>query len=570
MLGEPAYRAGVGQQDAGVEDVGADGRSGALTLRGHGTHPHSRHAHSRPALVHAVGPGKSRGPERRTSPRAPRWRRCVAVVNEHVRALLVRRASPLPDEPEITPATPLFRDDTPERGVNGSPTSRPTPTDRPPAGPPGPGTASRRRSRDRPRRRSGSTRGSPPCSPQTPRCRSGRAAGPARPPCAPAGRRRRRRGTRTGRPGRCPWSRYVEKNAASTSSREKPHVIWVRSLVPKEKNSAASAISSAVTAARGSSIMVPILCGTVDPALARSTSAATARITARTSASSRTVATSGIMISGRGSPPASIRSAAASRIGPRLHGEQARDHDAEADAAEPEHRVLLVQPPDRLEQLLVRARPCSSRSSSSATLHRQVGEVGEELVQRRVDQPDRHRQPVHRLEDPGEVVALQRQQRGQGGLLAGLVLGDDEVLDQLAAVAEEHVLGAAQADALGAEPAGPGGVLGGVGVRAHPQPAYGVGVRHEPATASTRSLVDVLALEVAHHQRVGDRHLAGEHLAGGAVDRDHVALVAASARRARASFLRSASRRAPPRRRRRCGPCRGPPRRRARSCRRGW
>ena len=159
VLVEPAYGAGVGQQDAGVEDIGADGRSGALTLRGHGTHPHSRHAHSRPALDHAVGPGESRGPERRTSPRAPRWRRCVAVVNEHVRALLVRRASPLPDEPEITPATPLFRDDTPERGVNGSPTSRPTPTGRPPAGPPGPGTASRRRSRGRPRRRSGSTAG---------------------------------------------------------------------------------------------------------------------------------------------------------------------------------------------------------------------------------------------------------------------------------------------------------------------------------------------------------------------------------------------------------------------------
>ena len=34
----------------------------------------------------------------------------------------------------------------------------------------------------------------------------------------------------------------VQKNDASTSSREKPHVIWVRSLVPKEKNSADSAM----------------------------------------------------------------------------------------------------------------------------------------------------------------------------------------------------------------------------------------------------------------------------------------------------------------------------------------
>ena len=101
-------------------------------------------------------------------------------------------------------------------------------------------------------------------------------------------------------------------------------------------------------------------------------------------------------------------------------------------------------------------------------------------MQRRVDQPDRHRQAVHRLEDPAEVVALQRQQLGQRGLLPASSLGDDQVLDELAALAEEHVLGAAQADALGAEPPGPGGVLGGVGVRAHPQPAYVVGVRHHP------------------------------------------------------------------------------------------
>jgi hypothetical protein len=56
-----------------------------------------------------------------------------------------------------------------------------------------------------------------------------------------------------------PFSRYAPKNDASTSSREKPHVIWVRSLVPKEKNSAAPAISPAAITARGSSIIVPIL-----------------------------------------------------------------------------------------------------------------------------------------------------------------------------------------------------------------------------------------------------------------------------------------------------------------------
>ena len=41
------------------------------------------------------------------------------------------------------------------------------------------------------------------------------------------------------------------------SSRLYPNVIWVRSLVPNEKNSACSAIRSAISAARGTSIMVP-------------------------------------------------------------------------------------------------------------------------------------------------------------------------------------------------------------------------------------------------------------------------------------------------------------------------
>ena len=41
------------------------------------------------------------------------------------------------------------------------------------------------------------------------------------------------------------------------SSREKPKVIWVRSLVPKEKNSAPVATSPAVSAARGTSIIGP-------------------------------------------------------------------------------------------------------------------------------------------------------------------------------------------------------------------------------------------------------------------------------------------------------------------------
>ena len=47
------------------------------------------------------------------------------------------------------------------------------------------------------------------------------------------------------------------RNFPSASSREKPSAVCVRSFVPKEKKSACSAISSARTHARGSSIIVP-------------------------------------------------------------------------------------------------------------------------------------------------------------------------------------------------------------------------------------------------------------------------------------------------------------------------
>ena len=52
-------------------------------------------------------------------------------------------------------------------------------------------------------------------------------------------------------------SRYSAMKRPSTSSRLKPNVICVRSLVPNEKNSATSAMRSATSAARGVSIIVP-------------------------------------------------------------------------------------------------------------------------------------------------------------------------------------------------------------------------------------------------------------------------------------------------------------------------
>ena len=113
-------------------------------------------------------------------------------------------------------------------------------------------------------------------------------------------------------------------------------------------------------------------------------------------------------------------------------------------------------------------------------LHREVHLVREEFVKRRVEQPDGHRQPVHRLEDADEVLPLERQQRVVRALLVLRRLGEDHLahgFDPL--LAEEHVLGATQTDALRAALASVGGLVRGVGVRANAQAPCIVGVAHQ-------------------------------------------------------------------------------------------
>ena len=91
--------------------------------------------------------------------------------------------------------------------------------------------------------------------------RAGR-RGPARRRCATSSPTPSGRSSRTGCAAAGPARGRRGIMRPSTSSRLKPNVIWVRSLVPNEKKSATSAISSARSAARGVSIIVPIV--TVD------------------------------------------------------------------------------------------------------------------------------------------------------------------------------------------------------------------------------------------------------------------------------------------------------------------
>ena len=81
----------------------------------------------------------------------------------------------------------------------------------------------------------------------------------------------------------------------------------------------------------------------------------------------------------------------------------------------------------------------------------ELARIIQELMKRRIEQANDHIATGHGLEHRQEVLSLDLEQIGQGLLLHGLVVGQDEVLDDVLAIAQEHVLGAAQADGLGAK-----------------------------------------------------------------------------------------------------------------------
>ena len=137
----------------------------------------------------------------------------------------------------------------------------------------------------------------------------------------------------------------------------------------------------------------------------------------------------------------------------------------------------------------------------------------DELVEGRIEQTDGDRAALHGLVDGLKVSLLDRLELGQRlfALLRGL--GDDHLAHGLDAVSlKEHMLGTAQADALGAEGGSLLGVVRGVGVGADLQLAELVGPAHqtvEIAGDGGGSGLDLLAVDVA----------------GGAVDGDPVAFL---------------------------------------------
>jgi len=208
--------------------------------------------------------------------------------------------------------------------------------------------------------------------------------------------------------------------------------------------------------------------------------------------------------------------------GARLHGGDLRIPDAEAAAAEAEHGVELVELVHAVHDLL------DGDADLAGEVELLLLRLREELVERRIQETDRGGEAVERLEDPEEVAALVGQELGEGGLAAAGVAGEDHLAHGVDAVAlEEHVLGAREADAGGAERDGVGGLLGGVGIRADLEARDLRAPLHELVVVP--ELLGLAGGLVAVEQAGDDLgggglDLAGVDGAGGAVDREEVAL----------------------------------------------
>ena len=214
----------------------------------------------------------------------------------------------------------------------------------------------------------------------------------------------------------------------------------------------------------------------------------------------------------------------------------------------PEHRVGLVE--------RMRALPDLSDGAVGQPRHLLefgVG-LGQKLVKRRVEQPDRDRQPAHDRKNFGKIITLHRQEFGEPGAAAALIVGHDHAADRADAVGlEKHMLGARQPDPLGPK-ATRGGSSSAVSASARPSSSDPVGPPHQVANRRHSGLI------------VGTSPSLTSPVDPSIVITSPTAMVC----RARSSFAphnRPADRRRP---KRRAAPCHALRPRRGWSCRRAW
>ena len=149
-----------------------------------------------------------------------------------------------------------------------------------------------------------------------------------------------------------------------------------------------------------------------------------------------------------------------------------------------------------------------------------------ELVQGRIEETDGDRQSIHRLENPLEIGPLNRQKLGQRATPPAFVPGDDHLAHGGNSVAlEEHVLGAAQPDSFGAEPARDSRVGRRVGVCPDLETARLVGPTEQPRErlVGRRGSSASTSANDRHDLARRRREIAAVDLSGGSVQCEPVA-----------------------------------------------
>ena len=120
-------------------------------------------------------------------------------------------------------------------------------------------------------------------------------------------------------------------------------------------------------------------------------------------------------------------------------------------------------------------------------LTEQIVDAGQELVQRRIEQTNSHRQSGHLSKDADEVSALQRQQFFERFLARADALRQNHLAHcRQSFLAEEHVFGATQSNAFGAKSTRNLGIARSVGIRAHSQSPKFVGPVHQLVKIGTK------------------------------------------------------------------------------------
>src|SRR5580704_9437843 len=273
-----------------------------------------------------------------------------------------------------------------------------------------------------------------------------------------------------------------------------PNAVCVKSLVPKEKNSAVSAISPAISAARGNSIMVPTWYFSL-ALLSAATVCAMASMRSLTRSSSALLAISGTMISGATlTPVARSASTAASKIA------------RACISAISGYAIARRQP----RKPSIGLNSCNSRARSasffgSAPMACATSAISSSLCGKNSCSGGSSRRMV--------TGALHRQEFRQRRAARFLVAGQNHLAHGADAVlVEEHVLGAAEPDTLGAEFDRGTRIGRRVGIGAHFQRADAIGPFHQGG-------------EFAGQRRLLHRHPAGEHLPARAVDGEDIAFL---------------------------------------------